>query len=130
MKVLPLIGAKSIAAFCSFNKLLLGYKMLPAYAGETYEVFFEHMKEKTDAQKESIIREALAFVALERDEIEALASFVADRNGVPYSPTSLKNLSLKEIFEIIIAVCMEIGRIDISLISEDEKKNCLSLAST
>jgi hypothetical protein len=96
--------------------------MLPAYIGESYETFYEGFKTKTEAEKETFIREAVLFVQLQQDEVEALASFAADKNGVPYQAANMKSLSPEELFEIIVAVCMEIGRIKIDLISEEEKK--------
>lgn len=121
--VLPLKGYKSLRALNAFHALLLGLKMLPAHIGESYESFHASFKEKDDAQKETMIREAAVFVKLEEDEIEALISFCCDKNGVPYGPMNLKNLTAGELHEIIVAVCMEIGRIRIDLVTEAEKKN-------
>lgn len=122
IKVLPLKGYKALKALNAFNVLLLGLKMLPAYITEDYVSFFEKFKEKTDAEKETFLREAVAFVTLAQDEIEALVSFATDKNGIPYSKENLKNILVDELYEIIVAVGMEIGRIKIDLVSEDEKK--------
>lgn len=122
MKLLPLKGYKSLRALNAFHTLLLGLKMLPAYMSEDYQTFFGAFATKTDAQKETALREAAAFVQLTPDEIDALVSFATDKNGVPYSAVNQGNLGPAELFEIIIAVCMEIGRIKIELVSEDEKK--------
>jgi hypothetical protein len=69
-------------------------------------------------------------VQLEQDEVEAIIGFASDKNGIPYSPANLKNLSPDELHEIIVSVCMEIGRIRIELVSESEKKKLNTSQST
>lgn len=123
IQVLPLIGYKSLRALNGFHALLLGLKMLPAYIAEDYETFFARFNGKSEEEQEKLLREAVVFVQLGQDEVEALLSFARDKNGVAYNPTNLKNLSVKDIHQIIVAVCMEIGRIKIDLVSEAEKKN-------
>lgn len=121
-KVLPLVGLESLHAFTAFNALLLGMKMLPAYAAIPYVEFYAAFGEKSDSEKETFLREALAFVTLSREEVAALVSFCSDSNGVRYGAHNVKSLSAKDLFEIIIAVCMEIGGIEITLVTEAEKK--------
>jgi hypothetical protein len=123
MKILELKGYKSLKALNAFHTLLLGLKMLPAYMHIPYEEFYANFGEISDSDKEKYIREAVVFVQLEQNEVEALISFATDANGVPYSAVNLKNLGAKEIHEIIVAVCMEIGKIQVDLLSEEEKKN-------
>lgn len=122
-KVLPLKGFKSYKALNAFHALLLGLKMLPAYTLITYEKFFESFKDKDDAEKETLLREAAVFVNLEEEEIEALVCFCTDKNGIPLTKANINNLTPDEIHEVIVAVCMEIGRIKIDLVTESEKKN-------
>jgi hypothetical protein len=124
-KVLPLIGYKSLRALNGFHALLLGFKMLPAYIAEPYESFYAGFKDKTDAEKEKILREAVLFVQLGQDEVDAILSFAADSNGISYSKANQKNLNPRDLHEAIVAVCMEIGRINIDIVSEEEKKNSL-----
>lgn len=130
MKILELKGYKSLNALNGFNALLLGLKMLPMHIATPYEEFYESFHEKTDAEKETMLREALAFVKLEPDEVEAIVCFACDGNNVPYGPANLKSLSMEKIFEIVIAVCMEIGKIKISIVSESEKKKFQTSALT
>lgn len=130
MKILELKGYKSLKALNAFHMLLLGLKMLPAYLHLTYDEFHEQFKEMSSATKEKYIREASLLVQIEQSEVEALISFAADANGIPYNATNLKNLGPKEIHEIIVAVCMEIGSIDIELLSEEEKKSVQTSQST
>lgn len=121
--VLPLKGYKSLRALNVFHTLLLGMKMLPVYFNESYESFYESFKTKTDEEKEKLIREAILFVQLGQDEVEAVVAFVTDKNGIPFSSANIKNLGMDEIHEIIVAVCMEIGKIKIDILLENEKKN-------
>lgn len=122
IKILPLIGTKSLRALNAFNVLLLGLKMLPAYLAEDYETFYASFAGKTEAEKEKLLREAVVFVPLAEDELAALVCFATDKNGVPYTAVNIKNLTMEALFEVVVAVCMEIGRIKIDLISEEEKK--------
>lgn len=122
MKVLPLKGYKSLKALNAFHTLLLGLKMLPAYAMEAYEDFYEGFSDKSDSEKEKFLREAVLFVPLQSDEVDALIAFCTDANGITYSDSNIKNLGPGEILECIVSVCMEIGRIKIDLVSQDEKK--------
>jgi hypothetical protein len=126
MTVLPLVGAKALRAFQAFNALLLGLKMLPVYQNWAYEKFFEDFQDKTESEKETCIREALAFVELKPDEIEAVLSFATDKNGVPFSSVNTKSMPLAELFETMVLVLAEIGKIKIYLVTPEEKKNCQS----
>lgn len=130
IQVQPLSGYRSLRALNAFSSLLLGLKMLPIYLNLDYVEFYESFKEKTDAEKESLLRQALAFVQLTQEEVEAVVSFANDSNGVPYGSANLKNLSPEVLFEIIVAVCMQIGKIKIDLVSEEEKKKSRTSRST
>lgn len=123
MKVLELKGYKSLRALNAFHALMLGLKMLPAYHHFTYEDFFLTIQNMSDLEQENMIREAANFVELQKEEVEALVSFCADANGVPYSAENLGNLNPKEILEIIVAVCVKISQIKIDLVTKEEKKN-------
>lgn len=123
MKVLELRGYKSLKALNAFHTLMLGLKMLPSYMAETYEEFYSRVEDMPESDQEKLIREAILFVNLERDEVEALACFCCDANGVPYSAENIKSLSPSDLVEIIVAVCKEIARIKINFVSENEKKN-------
>lgn len=96
--------------------------MIPQYAELTYEEFFESFKDKSDEEKEKLIRESICFVELSKEEVLAAASFCCDANGVEYGSSNLDNLNPAEIMEVLVAVCMEIGKIKIDLVSESEKK--------
>lgn len=124
------MGYKSLKALNAFNALLLGLKMLPDYIQVSYESFYESFKTMSDKEKEKLVRQAILFVQLQQDEVESLTAFVADKNGIPYQATNINNLSVGELHEIITAVCMEIGRIRIDILTEDEKKNYPTSALT
>ncbi len=123
MKTLELRGYKSLKALNAFHTLMLGLKMLPSYMGETYEDFYSRISDMTESDQEKLIREAVLFVELQKDEVEALAGFAADANGVPYSAENLKTLDPKTIMEIIVSVCVQISKIKVDFVSEAEKKN-------
>lgn len=122
MRILPLVGYNSIKALHAFQALILGLKMLPINLDKTFPEYSFDFNEKTDAEKETMLRQAVAFVDLSKDEIESILSFATDPNGIPYSKISLAQMKLETIFEIIVQVCLEIGRIEIRLVSEEEKK--------
>lgn len=126
MKILPLKGYKSLKALNAFHTLLLGLKMLPAYSQEAYEEFYEGFAIRSDAEKEKFLREAVLFVPLQSEEVDALIAFCTDANGIAYQEANIKNLGPDELIECIVAVCMEIGRIKIELVSQDEKKKSIS----
>jgi hypothetical protein len=109
-------------ALNGFNALLLGLNMIPDYAHIPFEEFFHSFKVREPANIEVMIRKAVALVQLQDDEIIALISFAADANGVGYSKDNLKNLKPDEIFEIVVQVCLELSRIEVNLVSEEEKK--------
>jgi hypothetical protein len=67
-----------LKALNAFHTLLLGLKMLPAYALEAYDEFYEGFAVKTDAEKEKFLREAVIFVPLQPEEVDAL-SFILHR---------------------------------------------------
>lgn len=125
-KVLPLVGFKSLRAFNAFHALLLGMKMLPAYVMEPYEDFYARAQEKSDEEKMKLLKEAAQFVSLEQEELESLICFCTDKNGVPYSAANIKNLAPDELVSVIVAVCMEISKIKIELLTDEEKKNSLT----
>lgn len=122
MNVLELKGLKSLRAMNMFHALMLGLKMLPAYAGESYENFYARIAEMPSSDQEKMIREAVLFVELDKDEVESALTFVTDVNGIPYRAENIKNLGPKEIFEAIVAVAMKVAVIKIDLVSESEKK--------
>ncbi len=123
MRVLELKGYKSLKALNVFHALMLGLKMLPAYLNESYEDFYSKVELMSPEDQERLIREAVLFVELQKDEVEAIICFCCDANGVPYTSENLKNLGPAQLIEIIVAVAKEIAKIKITFVSEAEKKN-------
>lgn len=128
MKVTGLQGYRGYRAFTAFHKLMLGLKMLPSYMGESYEDFFSRVSEMDEAGQETLIREAAIFVDLESDEFESLMKCATDPNGIPFTSANIPNLKPDQVHEIIVAVCKEIAKIKIDLVSDKEKKNLKVLA--
>lgn len=122
MNVLELKGFNSYRALNAFHALMLGIKMLPNYQLETYEEFYSRVSKLTSEAQEQIIREAALFVELNRNEVEALICFCPDANGIAYQPANLNNLTPDQIFECIVAVCVEISKIKIDIITDEQKK--------
>lgn len=123
MKVLELRGYRSLKVLNAFHSLMLGLKMLPAYQHESYETFFTRVQSMPASDQEKMLREASLFVNLEKDEVEAMLGFTTDANGVPISPENIKSLKPDEMFERIVAVCVEFSKIKIDFVSSSEKKN-------
>lgn len=121
-KVLPLVGYKSLKALNAFHSLMLGLKQLPEYYSESYESFFTRVHGLDFIDQENILRKAAMFVEILPDELEALVCFCTDKNGIPFTKENIKNLGPKDFHEIIVAVCLEISKIKVDFVSEDEKK--------
>lgn len=131
MKVLELRGINSLYAAQAFHKVMLGLKMLPAYMLEGYEEFYERIDAMDPPDQEKMIREACAFVKLDRDEMSDVLRFAADANGVAVSEASIKNFKPEEIHEMLVAVFVAVAREHkISFITKDEKKKSKGSAST
>ena len=123
MKVTDLKGFKGWRAFNVFHKLMLGVKMLPMYAAESYEDFFARVEAMPDSDKEKVIRQASIFVDLDEDEIIDIISCCEDSNGIALGRAQLKSMSHDMIFECVVAVATEISKIKVNFVSDTEKKN-------
>lgn len=130
IKTLELKGIKSLGALNVFHTLMLGLKMLPAYAGVSYEDFYERAASMDPSDQEKLIREAVLFVPLEPSDVQIVVSFCADANGIPYGTENLKNLGPKEIMECIVAVCLKVAAIKVDMVSPGEKKKSADSALT
>lgn len=122
-QVLELKGLKSLKPLNVFHTLMLGLKMLPAYVGESYEDFFGRVEKMPEIDQEKMIREAALFVELQQDDLEGVLCFAADSNGVPFSKENVRNLGPADLYEIVVAVCMEVAKIKLNFVTDDEKKN-------
>lgn len=130
MKVLPLVGFKSLKALNAFHTLLLGLKMLPAYVEMPYEKFYESFDEMSDAEKENCVRQAVLHVPLNEEEFQALAGFATDANGIGISKENIANFTPDQMYEMLVAVCLEIGKIKIEILTKAEKKKLPDSPST
>jgi len=123
MRVTELKGYKSLRALNAFSVLAIGLKMTPDYSQETFVDFFKRLQDMDPIEQEKKLREAAAIVPLDEAEVQGLLSFCVDANGVPYSSENIKNLNPHQIIDLIVKVCLEIVKIRIDSVSEDEKKN-------
>lgn len=123
VKVLPLVGLKSLRLINVYQALMIGYCMVPRYAKEDIHGFLEQLKQGPERELENVIRTAASVVELDGNEIEAVVSFAADPNGIPYGKANVGNLGPGDLHEIIVAVMMEVTRIKVDLVTPEEKKN-------
>lgn len=122
-KVVDLVGYESIRALNVYGALLIGGKNIPGYVDMPFDQYFETIRTMPPAQQENFFRICVAVVPLEREEVEAIVCFCLDPLGVPYSRMQLKSMPLKDVFDVIISVCLEIAKFKIDFVSESEKKN-------
>jgi hypothetical protein len=124
MKVRELRGIPAFHAFQAYQKIILGLKMLPAYASESFEEFYARVEKMPFRDQETLIREAVALgTRLDPEEVMDLLQFGEDANGVPWSSVNVKSLDVGGLHEAIVAVCCELAKVKIKLVSEAEKKN-------
>lgn len=123
MTVLKIKGLASLKAWNVWQQLLLGVSCMPEHCTEKREEFFKRVSEMSSEEQEKIIFKAINFVPVDSEDLKGLLTFVADKNGVPYSSENIRNLELQEIVEMIFLVCKELAKIGpTDLVSEDEKK--------
>jgi hypothetical protein len=124
MKVRELRGIPAFHAFQAYQKIILGLKMLPAYASESFEEFYARVEKMPFRDQETLIREAVALgTRLDPEEVMDLLQFGEDANGVAWSSVNVKSLDVAGLHEAIVAVCCELAKVKIKLVSEAEKKN-------
>lgn len=123
IKVLELKNSGSMAALNLYTTLLIGLKHLPEHYLEDWEDYFARIEAMDKVSLENFIRRGAMIVQLESKDIEGALRFVADPNGVPYSPANIKNLGLKDIFEMVVAIALEVASLEINFVTEAEKKN-------
>lgn len=129
-KVAPLKGFKSFRAMQAFHTLMLGLNYLPKYIGRDYVEFYASIAAMSEPEQERMVREAALFVEIQKDEMDAILSFALDSNGIPFDDTNRGNLGPAEQHEALVAVCLEIGKIKVTLVSEAEKKKSADSALT
>ncbi len=123
MKVLEFKGTESLAALNSFMVLVIGLKMQPAHIPKDFDQFLEELSEMSDEKRERLLRHAASIVPLSPEEVLAMARFCTDKNGIPFQAASLKRMDPKELITVIVTVAMELSKIQVHMVSEEEKKN-------
>jgi hypothetical protein len=122
-KVLPLTGIGGVRAFNVFHSVILGMSLIPVNIEKGYRLFLDELDQKDDTEKRKFFIDGLRFVPLEESDIEAVIRFVTDENGVPLSKSNTRLMSSSEIIEAMTDVFLEISRINVSIVTEGEKKN-------
>ena len=124
IQVSELKGYNSYRAFCAYNQLLMGLKMIPEYKMLSFEEFFSMLDAIESLEdKRKILTKAAMLVQLEEEELQAMLSFCKDKNGVPYGKENMKNLTPAQQIEAIVSVALEYAKIKVSFVTETEKKN-------
>lgn len=123
IQILPLKGPDTYWALQSYIKLLFGLKMLPMYMGKTLEEFFDTIEAMPVEDRKKVVRQAVLMVTLDREELNSLTKFAADKNGVPFTAENTKSLEPGEYMEIIHAVTQAIAALEPNFLSSKEKKN-------
>ena len=130
MTVIEIKGSKSLRAINAFITLVTGLKMLPEYQKISIWPFLAAIAELDTDGQATMLREAALIVPIEDEEIFALAHFCQDQNGVRYSRENVNGLGPGQIIDLIVAVCLEIIKLKVHLVSESEKKNSVTTLST
>lgn len=121
--VSELKGIKSVKVLNVLCTLLYGYYLLPTNSSKKYEEFVESFEMAEINEKKEILYKAMLCVDMPQDDVLALMSFCKDANGVQYSDVNSKNLNPKEIIDICIDVLLEVSKIKLFSLTEEQKKN-------
>ena len=128
--VLTLTGIAGVRAFNVFHHVILGMKMLPINLEKGYEAFLGELHEKEDQERKKFFVSGLRFVPLEDSDIEAVLKFCLDSNGVPLCRANTKSMAAQTIIEHMADVFVEISKINVDLVTDEEKKNLKTSQST
>ena len=103
-------GIKGLLAFKALHTLLFGYYVLPEYRkkDETYKDFLQRFANISEEEKREILNIGLYFTGIPQQEIIDLICFCRDKNGIPYSAANVNNLTIDELFRLIVEVCLEV----------------------
>lgn len=123
INVMELKGYDALRAYYAYVALLLGINMLPEYMMETPDSFLKRVQELPDDKLKELLYTGAKIVELDKPSVEALVCFCKDKNGIPYRAENIKNLNPLQMIDLIVAVCFEISKIKIDLVSDAEKKN-------
>lgn len=129
-KVTDLIGLKGWNAYSVFQRLMIGVKMLPFYDQMSYEEFYNYLDELPPQEQLKYIKQALLLVKMEGSEVLTLIECCSDPNGIAYGEAHLKSMPLDKMFDLMVEACVELSKIKINFISEDEKKKLRRFPST
>lgn len=108
-------GIKGLYAFKALQTLLLSFYLLPEFKTEkeSYDDFLRRFSDMPEEEKRSVLNKSLYFAGIDTKEIEALICFAKDTNGIPYGKHNINNLSIEQMFEIIVDVCLAVARIKV-----------------
>lgn len=119
-------GLESLSVLNVYQSLLIGLKMMPAYASVDDEVFLDTIEKMDKADQERVFWDAAKIVPLEKYEVERLLKFYKDKNGVPISKENINALGPMDIAEMVVTVCMKVSEIKVDFVTESEKKKSMT----
>ena len=124
--VLSLTGISGVRAFNVFHHVVLGMKMLPVNLEKGYDGFLAELSGKSDDERKKFFISGLNFVTLDEEDIEAVLRFCTDTNGVPLCRANTKTMAAQDIISNMSDVFVEISKINVNLVTGDEKKNLIT----
>lgn len=117
---MELKGIKSYYALTTFNCVVLRITQLPNFEQWSEEQILESFEQLTQEQVTALLRKSIDLIPLNDKEILSLIVFCEDKNGVPLGLHSLKNFNPYEIRELCLSVLIEISKIRINFVTDDE----------
>ena len=119
---MELKGINSYYALTTFHCVVLRITQLPSFDGYSEEQILESFNQLTQEQITALLRKSIDLIPLSEKEILSLIVFQKDRNGVPLGLHSLKNFNPYEIRELCLNTLIEISKIKINFVTDDEIK--------
>lgn len=117
MEICELKGYESLRAYNAYRGLLAGAYVAINYVGDKVfnglEDFYSFFEEADTEIKRKILTRAVAFVALQRQEMIDLISMAKDPNGVRYGASQINSMNLQELFNIIIEVSLALSSVKV-----------------
>ena len=118
-------GYESLVTLNAFGRLVLFVcNAEPTLAHLDLSMLYEELGQMTDVEKEELIRKAVFLHQLERDEFHCILKFINDENGIAVSERMARTMTPNDLHELICQVFIELSNFRVSLIVDDEKKNC------
>lgn len=123
-------GPKSVRPFQVMSTLSLGLLMLPVNMNKLFDPWHEELINLSPENQRLMLEQATRFVELKEDEIAAVVSFCKDSNGIPIDKTNINNFKPNELLDMVVAVCLEVLKIDVFFCRKKDSIKSQTTAST